>query len=227
MVRSAALALVSALALAACGQGGQQSANGSSNGAAAPGSISSVFPNLNAASYRSEGQMLPEHGDPIDVVMVRSGQKMRMEMNRPEGQMINISDLQTHEAYAIMNQGGHMTAMRIDLTGTAAADPVAAWQSEGSNMTPSGPCSAAGENGSSWTRAAEGDEPATSACVTSDGILLWTKRGERTNWQTTHVQRGPQDPAQFVVPPGVRVMDMGNLSAQAAAMAAAAAKNGH
>jgi hypothetical protein len=227
MVRSAALALVSALALAACGQGGQQAANGTSNSAAAPGSVSSVFPNLNAASYRSEGQMIPEHGDPLNVVMVRSGQKMRMEMNRPEGQMVNISDLQTHEAYAIITQGGHTTAMRIDLTGTAAADPVATWQSQGTSMTPSGPCSAAGENGSSWTRAAEGDQPAMSACVTSDGILLWTKEGDRTNWETTSVQRGPQDPAQFVVPPGVQVMDLGNVSARAAAMAAAAAKNGH
>lgn len=125
MLRSAALAVVSALALAACGQGGQQSANSSSSGAApAPGSISSVFPNLGAASYRSEGQMIPEHGDPINVVMVRSGQKMRLEMNRPEGQMVNISDLGTHEAYAIVTRGTRTTAMRIDLTGTAAADPV-------------------------------------------------------------------------------------------------------
>lgn len=235
MMRSAALILVSALALAACNPSAQSGGGNTASNGAAP-SASGGFPNLSNASYRAEGTMNPTNGEPIPVVMVRSGQKSRMEMNRPEGQMVMISDLETHDAYSIVTQGGHTMAMHMDLSGTAAANPTAVWQSQTSGVTQTGPCSAAGESGTSWTRTPQPDEqvagqPAKpmSACVTSDGILLWTKSGDDTTWQTTRVTRGPQDPAQFTVPAGVHVQEMGNISAQAAAMAARmrAAQNGH
>lgn len=235
MVRSAALILVSALALAACNPNAP-SGGGTASNSAAP-SASGGFPNLSNASYRAEGTMNPGNSQPIPVVMVRSGQKSRMEMNRPEGQMVMISDLETHDAYQIVSRGGRtLMAMHMDLSGTEAANPTARWQGQTSGVTRTGPCSAAGESGTSWTRMPQPDEqvagqPAKpmSACVTSDGILLWTKSGDDITWQTTRVTRGPQDPAQFTVPAGVHVQEMGNLAAQAAAMAARAraAQNGH
>ena len=54
--------------------------------------------------------------------------------------------------------------------------------------------------------------------MTSDGILLQVREGDRISWQTTSVTRGPQDPTQFSLPPGVRVMNLGNAGALIAGM---------
>jgi hypothetical protein len=49
-------------------------------------------------------------------------------------------------------------------------------------------------------------------CLTSDGIILKQSRDGTLYWETTSIQRGPQDPSLFVLPPGVQVMDMSAMA---------------
>src|SRR5262245_49598234 len=105
MMRVAALILVSALALAACGKNGQSgpgaSANGSSGasqaGAANPGGVvGNLFPNLFQASYRTEANVTSHNGATTPVVMVRSGHNLRMEMDSRQGHITIIQNGDTH-----------------------------------------------------------------------------------------------------------------------------------
>lgn len=228
MLRHAALVLASALALAACnpnaqkagqdGAGGQQQANGAGSGA---------FPNLLGASYRAEGVITSANGHSVPVVMIRSGGKMRMEMSRgDEGNVVIINNSDTHEAFSIFDRGGHQMAMRMDTSSNELANPVDMWRSELGESTPTGPCTHAGQVGSGWRRDKNGT-PRT-VCVTNDGIILLMKEGERTTWDTTNVQRGPQDPALFALPAGVQVMDLSNMRGAAEAVQRMrAAQKGH
>jgi hypothetical protein len=116
-------------------------------------------------------------------------------------------------------------AMRIGQQGTPVSDPSAEWSGDmAANATRTGTCSVAGENGVEWTRAATEDGgEANTACVTGDGIILRAKEGDRTVWETTSVQRGPQSAELFTLPPGVQVMDLGNMMQDAMRQAQEAA----
>jgi hypothetical protein len=225
-MRVAALVVVSALALAACSKPAE-------NGAAAPGSpqagaanpggvVGNMFPNLFQASYRMEATMSSRAGQSMPIVMVRSGQNMRMEMDARGQHIVAIHNAATHQGYTLMNMAGHQVAMQVDMTGAESQDPLAMWaNTEGYTITRGGPCAGAGQTGSEWTstKAATDSEPAQShtVCATSDGIVLQVRDGDRVSFQTTSVQRGPQDPALFNLPPGVQVMNMGNAAAMMAA----------
>jgi hypothetical protein len=214
-MRIAALALVSALisVLAACNP------SAPSGGAA--------FPDLNSASYRAEATIQgADDGHTLPVVMIRSGNKVRMEITSAQGGAIVVNNPETSENFVLMTQGGRTFAMQADPT--QYEDPTAAWNAEyASTATRTGDCTVAGETGHEWTRAAAtaeeidaaakrtppielSDEPSTT-CVTEDGILLRITQGERVAWETTSVQRGPQDAALFTLPPGVQVMDLGSM----------------
>jgi len=197
-MRSAALALASVCVLAACNP-------------AAPGG--DVFPDLTSASYRAEANISGDGGQTMPVVMIRDGNKMRMEMTIPgAGQTIMITNPDTGEDYVISNG----MAMRISGGDTPVSDPSAEFSGDwAANATRTGNCNVAGENGVEWTRAAtEGDEASTS-CVTNDGIILRGTNGDQVVWETTRVQRGPQDAALFTLPAGTQVMDLGSMMAPA------------
>jgi hypothetical protein len=198
-MRAAVLALISVCALAACNPSAPSGEN------AAP-SVSDVFPNLTSASYRAEANITRE-GQTIPVVMIRDGQKLRMEINAPQGQTTMLTNGETDEAFIIATAAGQTRAMRIQ--SQDAEDPAADWQGEMGAATRTGDCSVAGENGAEWTREENG-APQT-ACVTSDGIILRATEGGQTVWETTSVQRGPQSADLFTVPAGVQVIDLNNL----------------
>lgn len=202
-MRRIALALVSMAVLAACNPSAQ-----------APAPDDGVFPNLVGASYRAEGT-ISRDGSSMPIVMIRDGQKMRMEINSPEGLSIIISNGETGESYVISNAGGRQIAMRTSAASDAFEDPAAAWR-DGSTATRVGPCSAAGESGMEWTNMAEG-APGT-ACVTRDGIILYAGENGVRSWETTSVQRGPQPAELFTLPPGVQVMDLNNIPGMADAI---------
>jgi hypothetical protein len=112
-------------------------------------------------------------------------------------------------------------------------NPMQEWVNrEGLQVTHGGPCASAGENGSEWTSTRTAADSTTSsapaephtACVTNDGVILQVKDGDRVVWQTTRVQRGPQDASLFVIPPGVQVMDLGNAGSLLARARAHAGK---
>lgn len=226
-MRIAALAVL-ALALAACGKAPTSgAANSPSAGAANPGGVvGNLFPNLFQASYRAEATITSHNGQATPVVMIRSGQNVRMEMDSRGGHVTVIQNAETHRTYSIMNMAGRQVAMEADTSGEQNAlsqDPIQAWANrQGYTIVRGGPCAGAGQTGTEWTstRAATADRAAVSniACVTSDGIILQVKEGDRVTWQTTSVARGPQDAALFTLPPGVRVMNLGNAAALIAGM---------
>ncbi|MGE0045328.1 MAG: DUF4412 domain-containing protein [Hyphomonadaceae bacterium] len=199
-MRKIGLALAAgALLLAGCGQSGQ---TGQQQQAGAGG----AFPQLFQASYRQEIQMTSE-GRTGAMVMVRSGQNTRMEFTGDQGEMIMIVNPEAQEAYTIMP--AQRRAMRVPLT-QITQTPESLWTQSANDtaaaVTRVGPCNVAGESGNEWQRV---DESGTHrGCVTNDGILLRATNGEEVVWETTSLQRGPQDPALFGPPAGYQVTDL-------------------
>lgn len=203
-MRFAALALVSVGALAACN----------------PGAPSAEFPDLTRASYRAEATVQAPEGGTMPVVMIRSGNKMRMEMAGPLGQMAMITNAETGESFMLVTSGGRTTAMQ--LSSVNFEDPAQDWSLDyASTARRTGSCSVAGESGSEWTRDVEGET--STACVTNDGIILRAADNGRVTWETTSVQRGPQSPDLFVMPAGVQTLDMSAITGAASAAARGAA----
>ncbi len=202
-MRRAALVVISAALLAACNPSGQTASEAGGGGG--------LFPDLTSSAYRAEATITAEDGQTAPIVMIRDGNKLRMEMSTPQGDMVIITNPDSGEDYAITSAGGQRIAMRLSQTGAPVTDPSAEWQGEmATNATRTGNCSAAGENGAEWTRTEEG-EPARTACVTNDGIILRATEAGRTVWETTSVQRGAQSADLFTLPSGVEVLDLGNM----------------
>jgi hypothetical protein len=199
-MRVVAFAILAAVTVAACGQGAP---NGDVGGA------SNVFPNLFQTAYRTEANIRnPQTGEMSPIVMVRDGQKMRMEINSPEGQMVIISNGDTGESLIISQAEGRQFAMRQSDTGVDS--PEEAWGAElAANATFAGPCVHIGEAGAEWRRTDEQGENAT--CVTGDGIILWSSVNGARTWEATSIARGPQPAELFAAPPGVQVMDLSNM----------------
>ncbi len=211
-MRSAALALVSVCALAACNP-------------AAPGG-GGLFPDLTRGAYRAEATISHEDGSTMPVVMIRDGQKQRMEFDSPQGPSVFIANGETGEAFMISSTGGQTMAMRMSGgEGNQFTDPAKEWSAElAATATRTGSCSVAGQSGAEWTRVEEGVN--NTVCVTDDGIVLRAREGERTVWETTSIQRGPQDASLFTLPPGVQVMDLSNLGQAMEAMEKARSQAG-
>jgi|CXWL01.1.fsa_nt_gi hypothetical protein len=204
-MRAIVLALC-ALALAACNP---SAPSGETGEGASTGPVSNIFPNLTGASYRSEGTILdPNSGQQMPIVIVRDGQKARMEMNSARGEVTVISNPEAGEIYSIVNAGGRRMALRA--AADSVPDPNAEWAGDAnSGATLTGPCTGAGETGAEWSRTTDGH--ADTVCVTGDGIILKATRDGVTTWDTTSIQRGPQSADQFALPAGVQVMDLGNI----------------
>jgi hypothetical protein len=205
-MRLVAIALISALALAACGQSGTTADESASNA-----SGGGLFPNLFSASYRAEANMIGEDGQTVPLVMTRSGQKLRMEINAEGGATTIITDAEAGESYVITTAQGRTVAFRASGMDQQFTDPAQSWGGEiSANATRTGDCSVAGETGAVWTKTTAEDGSDT-VCVTQDGIILRATDDGRTVWETTQVQRGPQAASLFELPEGVQVMDLGNM----------------
>lgn len=200
-MRLTALAFAVAVLVAGCGQGGPGGAPG--------GGASSVFPNLFQTAYRTEANIRnPQTGEMSPIVMIRDGQKMRMEISSPDGEMVIISNGETGESLIISEAEGRRFAMRQ--TDAGVDSPEEAWGAElAAGATFAGPCIHIGETGAEWRRTDEEGENAT--CVTGDGIILWSSVNGARTWEATTVARGPQPAELFAAPPGVQVMDLGNM----------------
>lgn len=219
-MRALAMVLIAAAALGACEQQVGEKGGSAGGGSAA----SSVFPNLFQTAYRAEANIInPQNGEVMPVVMIRDGHKMRMEMTADNGQTIMIMDPDRGESLIITNAMGRQMAMRAQTD--QIENPAEMWAREMGSATFSGPCAGAGQTGSQWSHTADDGTPET-VCVTGDGIILKATRGSQTTWETTSVQRGPQAANLFQAPPGVQVVDLGNMASQARA-AVEAAQKGH
>lgn len=203
-MRIAAFALVSACALAAC------------NPSAPAGG--GAFPDLTNASYRAEATITGPDGNNMPMVMIRSGQNLRMEMNGPMGQMAVVNNAESGERFVLMTNDGVTRAM--NMSSIDYKNPAEDWGAEyRSTAHRTGSCAVAGESGSEWTNESNG--ATRTACVTDDGIILKATEDGRTTWETTSVQRGAQSADLFVMPPGVQAVDMSAIAGQAASAAAA------
>lgn len=216
-MRRLALAIVSAVALVACGQGGPGgNAAGSADTASAGGGL---FPNLTGSSYRAEGTIYGEDGQTMPVVQIRSGAKIRMEFSQSDGQVAVVNNAGDGQDFVLITRGGRTMAMTTNMSGVE--NPLEEWNASqtGPAPTQTGTCNVAGENGAEWTRTDE--EGAHVACVTEDGIILRATDSGRTVWETQTVTRGAQSADLFAVPPGVQVMDVNNIPGMADALARA------
>ena len=198
------------VALAACSPSGQQASQTSAPMQAAPAAVAGpAFPNLFQASYRAEATRTRPDGGTSTMIIVRDGQRTRVEMSTAHGDRIFINNPDTHEMLLVMDQGGQKIAMRMSAT-TEMDDVASEWRGDAANAVHAvGPCSGAGETGTEWARQTD-DGSTNSVCVTSDGIILSAAKNGQPTWQTTRVQRGPQDASQFAAPVGVRVMNVGS-----------------
>lgn len=204
-MRILALALLSACALAACNPSGS-AGNGGGDGA---------FPTLgDGADFRAEITATNDDGEGIPMVMIRSGQKQRLEFASDDGQMVVVSDgSEGGESWVLMTSSRGTMAFRGLNQGQQYTDYVTEWQNEaGMNMTRSGDCSVAGESGSEWT--GQDEEGTKTVCVTSDGILLRGTENGQTRWEATDVQRGAQASSLFELPPGVQFTDISSMMPQ-------------
>lgn len=202
-MRHAVLA-IAVLALAACGD------NSAPAGGDAPDAgLAAVFPNLSQANYRAEATLTDTDGKTTPIVMIRSGAKVRMEFNSGEGNQVVILNPETNQSIIVTEQGGRRMAMTVPVS--EIPDAATAWQNElAAEATRTGTCSAAGESGAEWTSNDQAEGPKT-ACVTDDGIILQATENGRTTWQTNSVTRGAQAAELFQAPPGVQVMDLGQM----------------
>ncbi|MES1156454.1 MAG: hypothetical protein ABUL73_01630 [Alphaproteobacteria bacterium] len=215
MRRAVFVGLIAA-ALAACSPPAQkgETPNAQTAPAAAGATLAGAFPNLFQTSYRAEATRTGADGSTRTMVIVRDGRRTRIERTDPvHGDQIVINNPDAHEMLMIMDRGGQKMAIRS--TSMDMDDVVDQWRTDAQNAVhATGPCSGAGEIGTQWTRQ-DADGKAHSVCITSDGIILNAAENGQTTWQTTRIQRGPQDPALFAAPAGIRVM---NLNAGASAL---------
>jgi hypothetical protein len=152
----------------------------------------------------------PETGELTPVVTMRDGAKMRMEVSVAGNQSVIISNAETRESIIISEAQGRMIAMRQTLDASDFKGPEGVWGETAEGVTLAGPCVHLGESGSEWrTTDASGEN---ASCVTGDGIILWASSDGARVWETTSIARGPQPASLFEVPPGVEVMDLGNMA---------------
>jgi hypothetical protein len=132
------------------------------------------------------------------VVEYQDGLKTRMEATRHDGGLtVVINNEETNEHLTIGTlPTGELYALR------RAADPNddAAWYVQGpGGPTAVGPCQSGDgvENGTAWTLG-EGEL----SCVSHDGIVMMQGTSSSISRSLSNIQRGPQDPALFALPPG-------------------------
>jgi hypothetical protein len=213
-MRAAALAVISVVALAACSPSGGSASHGGASSASS-GSASNGFPTGTGVSYKQEATMSIA-GQTIPEVFYHDGGKVRTEMSGAMGNTVMVVNNDTHEGFTVATMMGRTIATRMDLTQPQAnQDQIAQMRAQMKNRAHQvGACSAAGENGTEWemTPPAGTDTSAStqqrSMCLTSDGILLQMKMNGAVVFNTTSIQRGPQDASLFEPPAGVHFSEV-------------------
>lgn len=209
-MRIAALAFVSVLALGACNP------SASTDSGAPAAAEDATPPQASGVSFRQEAT-LTMNDRSIAQVIYHDGARIRTEMASPAGgTMTSIINSDTHEAISIMQIGGRTMATRTDLsqvqTGATPNVDVDALRAQMQARTHRvGDCSAGGESGSEWSvdppAEVQTPQPTRTMCLTNDGIMIQMKQDGVVVFDTTSLQRGPQDASLFTVPPGVQVTE--------------------
>lgn len=153
------------------------------------------------AKLLSEGTLFVRH----------SGGKMRIEMEIPAvpQTVVGIIDLNTKKMVMLVPIPGlSTTAMEIDFGEDATFGQVIG---DGHRV---GTATVNGEPCTLWevTGAGEQKKEKAIACLSADNIPLRTQAnvggGLKTIFEVTEIKRAPQNPAEFKLPPDVRVMKL-------------------
>lgn len=221
LTRAAALAAgtMSLALLTACGLGGPQ------------------YPTFGNVAYKVEGQAIgADGGGSVQTTIYRDGPRMRVETTLPgRGPAAIVFNEATGAAYvlsAVAAQPAAVAPVTPAAPATAGATPAAApaaapvgvavrvadaeapapleqpWAALGAeNAQSEGACNVAGENGNRWRPKGDAQGVVRTACITSDGIVLELREGERVLFQATSLTRGAQPVGTFGVPAGYAVVD--------------------
>jgi hypothetical protein len=196
-------AVGAALALAACGQSAPPAPTAPPAGPSAP------FPNVRQTPFRAAAAMTGPDGASLAVVVLRDGARMRVEVPSPQGEVMRVTDADTGETLLWRRQLGR-SVLLTPAAAPASQDPAPDyffpdfwWDGDvAASMRRVGDCDHLGERGAEWAR--ESEAGPQNVCITADGVVLWAANGGATVWRLTSLQRGPQDPSEFVLPAGVR-----------------------
>ena len=162
----------------------------------------SVSPPKPSADYSVRGKTSPEGGD---LHLSYSDGRMRLEVSMPAlgSAMTGIANFDTRRVVILSDiPGMDVLGFEIDMPpeysfANMPEDSVRAGQSE----VGSEPCDI-------WRTAKSSPIP-IEVCLTADGIPLKantvTQQGKNVAFEATELERGPQDPAGFKVPKGVKV----------------------
>ena len=155
------------------------------------------------------------------VVAAAAGQAQGMTtvMRHHSGKMRVDVDNMGMKGYMLMERNGRVAtmimepapgtkmAMEIDLSQASAANagPTDLWNMKGERI---GTDRILGESCDWWQ--AEHNGKKSKACITPDGIPLKAIDGQTNQpmWEVVRVERRPQDPALFIVPPDAQRMQM-------------------
>jgi hypothetical protein len=208
-MRGLLAAVCVALMAAACGQ--------QTGGKDVVTAAAEKLPDLFQSSYRVEAAV--RNGErSMQLVMIRSGKKTRIEFAGPGGMPgAVVIDPVTGEALFFTIGGPRKVAMKMAMADLPKT-PDAQWRGADTAKA-TGPCTHLGEVGVQWEVAATADAGVRRACITADGIILKTEEAGLVGWEATKITRGSQDEALFGVPEGYQVMDVGALQQKAAEMA--------
>jgi hypothetical protein len=205
------LALTASVAvmLAACSP--QPEAPGADPKASAPGVAAGdgFYSEFRAAN--DSAKAAAETGGMMNGKMYRSGQNVRMEFTDAEKGDVVIISTPTH-TIMIGSENGKPTGIKLpgqDFARTLGVDlpdfTKADWLMDNKGQL-KGPCTAMGQTGQLYAMTDAGEN--TEACVSAQGWPLEVKEAGKVVWQTVKYTPGAQDPALFVPPAGVDIMDL-------------------
>ncbi len=194
-----------ALALCACSRPAETES-------AAPGESPAAsdfefgFPQLYQTAYRAEIRVMSAN-ESATFVFYRDGENFRFESEGGgQGPAAFLHRAESDETYMLMQRGGKTMAMRIPAgSDMAPKAPEAGW-ADRADVTPGGPCEAAGERGREFSSNADGKM--VTACVTKDGIPLWSAVDGARVFEAVSVARGPQAESLFRLPDDAAIMDL-------------------
>ena len=178
---------------------------------AASAQVQLPFPTVD---FRLEGKIVGAVAGPaqgMTTVMRHHGGKMRIDVDNVGMKGYLLMERNGKVATMIMEPApGTKMAMEIDLSQASAANagPTDLWNMKGVRI---GTDRILGESCDWWQ--AENNGKKSKACVTPDGIPLKAvdSQSNEAMWEVVRLERRPQDPALFVVPPDAQRMQMPNM----------------
>ena len=240
MTKGILLVAVSALTVAACAKkeeeaaaGAGSSASPASSGVAEPDvKMPAGFPKMTAVSYRGEytGEMA---GEQRTMTMEVAGWKrLRMEMphfnaakaGAGDRMVMVMDDARKRWVMFVEGEDAPKAAMVMPAQDSILSN-IQLWGAEdGAPPKKVGSDTVAGLDCDVWESASESGLAGQQACITRDGIFLWSKQSgaEKPEMIATKIEKRSIDAGRFALPQGFEVIDMGPCMTMMKEMAAAA-----